>query len=106
MRRQHSETTFYMDKCANVGHDLRECDFAREGISAELDAFGQQCDCATKTLSDVRSYLNAVVSCGEKSRASPTEVVKIHETPVQGTSLQATSRRTGIKLRKLGELPI
>jgi len=109
--RRHLETTFYMDKCANVGHDLGECNFVREGISAELDAFRQQYDCATQTLAEFRSYLNALVLCGEKSRASSTDVVKIHETPIQGASLQTTSRRTKIladqiKVQKLDKVCI
>ena len=109
--RQHFETTFYMDKCANVGHDLGECDFVRNGINVDLDMYRQQYECATQTLAEFRSYLNALVLCGEKSRASPAEVVKIHETPIQGASLQATSRRTKIlaeqiKLQKLDKVCI
>ena len=105
--RQHLDTTFYVDRCANVGADLGECDFVRSGISAELDALRAQHESAIKTLSELRSYLNSLVLCGEKPRITTSaglanlkyggissDVVKIHETPVQGVSLQATSRRT------------
>jgi DNA mismatch repair protein MutS len=109
--RQHLDTTFHMDKCANVGADLGDCDFVRSGISAELDALRAQHDSANKTLSELRNYLDSLIVCGEKPRTNATDVVKIHETPVQGISLQATNRRTKlladqIKQQKLDQVCI
>ena len=92
--RQHLDTTFYMDKCANVGADLGDCDFVRSGISAELDALRAQHEYANKTLSELRNYLDSLIVCGEKTRTNATDVVKIHETEKGGISLQATKRRT------------
>lgn len=91
---QHMATTFHMDKCANVGADLGECDFVRAGIHAELDALCAQNATATKTLHELRTYLDSIIVCGEKSRSNATDVVKIHETEKGGISLQATKRRT------------
>ena len=109
--RQHLDTTFHMDKCTNVGADLGDCDFVRSGISAELDALREQHDSANKTLSELRNYLDSLIVCGEKTRTNATDVVKIHETPVQGISLQATNRRTKlladqIKQQKLDQVCI
>ena len=122
--RLHLDTTFHMDKCATAGADLGECDFVRPGISAELDALRLKNETGIKTLSELRTYLNSLVLCGEKPKsATPTglanrkydglssDVVRIHETPVQGISLQATNRRTKlladqIKQQKLDQVCI
>lgn len=109
--RQHLDTTFHMHKCANVGADLGECDFVRSGISAELDALQAQNDAATKTLSELRNYLDSLITCGEKSRSNATEVVKIHETDKGSITVQATKRRTKlladqIKQQKLDQVRI
>ena len=85
-------TTFDMDRCANVGADLGECDFVRSGIRADLDTLRAKHAGATKTLGAVRDYLDSIILCGEKTKA--TDVVKIHETEKGGISLQATKRRT------------
>jgi DNA mismatch repair protein MutS len=92
--RQHLDTTFYMDKCANVGADLGDCDFVRSGISTELDMQRAKNESANKTLSELRNYLDSLIVCGEKTRTNATDVVKIHETEKGGISLQATKRRT------------
>lgn len=92
--RQHLDTTFHMNKCANVGADLGECDFVRPGIHAGLDALQAQNETATKTLSELRNYLDSLITCGEKSRSNATEVVKIHETDKGSITVQATKRRT------------
>jgi DNA mismatch repair protein MutS len=93
--RQHLDTAFHMDKCANVGADLGDCDFVRPGISAELDMHRAQYESANKTLNELKNYLDSLVLCGEKGRANASsEVVKIHETEKGGISLQATKRRT------------
>ena len=118
--RLHLDTTFHMDKCANAGADLGECDFVRAGISAELDALRLKNETGIKTLSELRTYLNSLVLCGDKPRSTASlanlkydglssDVVKIHETPVQGISLQATNRRTKlladqIKQQKLDQV--
>lgn len=107
--RQRLNTTFDMDKCANVGADLGECDFVRSGISAELDTLRSQNESDTITLAAIRTYLDSLILCGEKTRSS--EVVKIHETEKGGISLQATKRRTKlladqIKLQKLDQVSI
>ena len=100
-----------MDKCANAGADLGDCDFVRPGISAELDAARLKNETGIKTLASIRTYLNSLVLCGEKTRSSDSDVVKIHETAVQGVSLQATNRRTKlladqIKQQKLDQVRI
>lgn len=93
--RQHLNTTFDMDKCANVGADLGECDFVCAGIHAGLDAIRAQHETANKTLTALRIYLDSLILCGEKSRSNASsDVVKIHETEKGGISLQATKRRT------------
>ena len=93
--RQHLNNTFDMDRCANVGADLGECDFVRSDISVELDAVRTQNESATKTLASLRNYLDSLILCGEKTRSSASsDVVKIHETEKGGISLQATKRRT------------
>lgn len=92
--RQHMDTTFHLDKCANVGADLGECDFVRVGIHAGLDALRAQNESATQTLAAVRIYLDSLIACGEKTRSNASDVVKIHETEKGGISLQATKRRT------------
>jgi DNA mismatch repair protein MutS len=93
--RQHLNNTFDMDKCANVGADLGECDFVRSGISAQLDAMRSQNESGTKTLAAVRNFIDSLVLRGEKTRSNtPSDVVKIHETEKGGISLQATKRRT------------
>ena len=92
--REHMAAAFHMDKCANVGADLGECDFVRPGVHAGLDALCAQNESATKTLTTFRNYLDSLIICGEKSRANATDVVKIHETEKGGISLQATKRRT------------
>jgi len=94
--REKLNTTFDMDKCANVGADLGECNFVRPGIDACLDAITAQNDSAIKTLAELRSYLDSLILCGEKTRSGSSEVVKIHETDKGGISLQATKRRTKI----------
>jgi DNA mismatch repair protein MutS len=109
--RLHVDTTFHMDKCANAGADLGECDFVRPGISAELDAVRSKNASDAKTLASLRTYLDSLISCGEKTRSSESDLVKIHETAVQGVSLQATSRRTKlladqIKQQKLDQVRI
>jgi len=109
--RLHLDTTFHMDKCANAGADLGDCDFVRPGISAELDAARLKNETGIKTLASIRTYLNSLVLCGEKTRSSDSDVVKIHETAVQGVSLQATNRRTKlladqIKQQKLDQVRI
>ena len=109
--RLHLDTTFHMDKCANVGADLGECDFVRPGISAELDALRLKNETGIKTLHELRNYLDSLIVCGEKTRTNANDVVKIHETPVQGISLQATNRRTKlladqIKQQKLDQVCI
>ena len=109
--RLHLDTTFHMDKCANAGADLGECDFVRPGISAELDAMRSKNASDAKTLASLRTYLDSLISCGEKTRSSDSDLVKIHETAVQGVSLQATSRRTKlladqIKQQKLDQVRI
>jgi DNA mismatch repair protein MutS len=122
--RLHLDTAFHMDKCATAGADLGECDFVRPGISAELDAVRLKNETGIKTLSELRTYLNSLVLCGEKPRSTTSaglanlkydglssDVVKIHETPVQGVSLQATNRRTKlladqIKQQKLDQVCI
>ena len=93
--RQHLDTTLVMDRCANVGADLGECDFIRAGIHAGLDTLRAQNESATQTLAAVRIYLDSLIACGEKTRSnSSSDVVKIHETEKGGISLQATKRRT------------
>ena len=93
--RQQLNNAFDIDKCANVGADLGECDFVRAGISAELDALRAKNESATKTLASLRTYLDSLILCGEKSRANASsDVVKIHETEKGGISLQSTKRRT------------
>ena len=92
--RQHMDTTFHLDKCANVGADLGDCDFVRTGIHAGLDALRTQNESATQTLAAVRIYLDSLIACGEKTRSNASDVVKIHETEKGGISLQATKRRT------------
>ena len=93
--RQQLDTTFHIDKCANVGADLGECDFVRAGIHDGLDALRAQNESANKTLVAIRNYLDSLILCGEKSRTNASsDVVKIHETEKGGTSLQATKRRT------------
>jgi DNA mismatch repair protein MutS len=109
--RLHLDTTFHMEKCANAGADLGECDFVRPGISAELDAMRSKNASDAKTLASLRTYLDSLISCGEKTRSSDSDLVKIHETAVQGVSLQATSRRTKlladqIKQQKLDQVRI
>ena len=110
--RQHLDTTLDMDKCANVGGDLGECDFVRAGISADLDALRAKTDSANKTLVALRNYLDSLILCGEKSRSNASsDVVKIHETEKGGISLQATKRRTKlladqIKQQKLDQVCI
>jgi DNA mismatch repair protein MutS len=85
-------TTFDMDRCANVGSDLGECDFVRSGIRADLDTLRAKHAGAIKTLGAVRDFLDSLILCGEKTKAA--DVVKIHETEKGGISLQATKRRT------------
>jgi len=85
-------TAFDMDRCANVGADLGECDFVRSGIRADLDTLRAKHAGATKTLGSVRDFLDSIILCGEKTKAA--DVVKIHETEKGGISLQATKRRT------------
>ena len=85
-------TTFDMDRCANVGADLGECNFVRSGIRADLDTLHAKHAGAIKTLGAVRDYLDSLILCGEKTKAA--DVVKIHETEKGGISLQATKRRT------------
>jgi DNA mismatch repair protein MutS len=93
--RQHLNNAFDMDKCANVGADLGECDFVRTGIHDGLDAMRANNESATKTLASLRNYLDSLILCGEKSRSNASsDVVKIHETEKGGISLQATKRRT------------
>ena len=93
--RHQLNTTLDMDKCANVGADLGECDFVRNGISAGLDALRSQNESGTKTLTAVRHFLDSLVLRGEKTRSNASsDVVKIHETEKGGISLQATKRRT------------
>ena len=110
--RQHLDTTLDMDKCANVGADLGECDFVRTGIHAGLDALRSQNESANKTLVALRNYLDSLILCGEKSRSNASsDVVKIHETEKGGISLQATKRRTKlladqIKQQKLDQVCI
>uniref|UniRef100_A0A6C0M2T2 DNA mismatch repair proteins mutS family domain-containing protein n=1 Tax=viral metagenome TaxID=1070528 RepID=A0A6C0M2T2_9ZZZZ len=122
--RLHLDTTFHMDKCAAAGADLGDCDFVRPGISAELDALRLKNETGIKTLSELRTYLNSLVLCGEKPKSTTSagltnlkydgassDVVRIHETPVQGLSLQATNRRTKlladqIKQQKLDQVCI
>lgn len=94
--RDHMAAAFYMDKCANVGADLGECDFVRPGIHAGLDALRAQNKSATQTLTNLRNYLDSLIMRGEKGRSNATDVVKIHETEKGGISLQATKRRTKI----------
>ena len=110
--RQQLNNAFDMDKCANVGADLGECDFVRAGISAELDALRAKNESATKTLVSLRTYLDSLILCGEKSRTNASsDVVKIHETEKGGISLQSTKRRTKlladqIKQQKLDQVCI
>ena len=110
--RQQLDTTFDMDRCANVGADLGECDFVRAGISAELDALRSQNESANKTLAAIRNYLDSLILCGEKTRSNASsDVVKVHETEKGGISLQATKRRTKlladqIKQQGLGQVCI
>ena len=109
--RQHMGTAFHMDKCANVGADLGDCDFVRTGIHAGLDALRAQNASATKTLHELRTYLDSLIMCGEKSRSNASDVVKVHETEKGGISLQATKRRTKlladqIKQQKLDQVCI
>jgi len=109
--RQHLETAFHMDKCASVGADLGECDFVRAGVHAGLDTLRSQNAAATKTLAEMRNYLDSLIVCGEKTRANATDVVKIHETDKGSISLQATKRRTKlladqIKQQKLDQVCI
>ena len=109
--RLHLDTAFHMDKCANVGADLGECDFVRAGIHAGLDTLRSQNESATKTLAEMRNYLDSLILGGEKMRANATDVVKIHETEKGSTSLQATKRRTKlladqIKQQKLDQVHI
>ena len=93
--RQQLNNTFDMDRCANVGADLGECDFVRAGISAELDALRSQNKSANKTLAALRNYMDSLILRGEKTRSNASsDVVKIHETEKGGISLQATKRRT------------
>ena len=93
--RQQLNNAFDIDNCANVGADLGECDFVRAGISAELDALRAKNESATKTLTALRTYLDSLILCGEKSRTNASsDVVKIHETEKGGISLQSTKRRT------------
>ena len=109
--RQHLDTAFHMDKCANVGADLGDCDFVRSGISAELDMHRAQYESANKTLNELKNYLDSLVLCGEKGRTNASDVVKIHETEKGGISLQSTKRRTKlladqIKQQKLDQVCI
>jgi DNA mismatch repair protein MutS len=109
--RQHLDTAFHMDKCANVGADLGECDFVRSGISAELDMHRAQYESANKTLNELKNYLDSLVLCGEKGRSNASDVVRLHETEKGGISLQATKRRTKlladqIKQQKLDQVCI
>jgi DNA mismatch repair protein MutS len=109
--RQHMGTAFHMDKCANVGADLGDCDFVRPGIHAGLDTLRAQNAAATKTLHELRNYLDSLIVCGEKSRSNASDVVKVHETEKGGISLQATKRRTKlladqIKQQKLDQVCI
>ena len=109
--RNHMSTTFHMEKCVNVGTDLGECDFVRPRIHAGLDTLCAQNESATKTLSELRNYLDSLIVCGEKSRSNASDVVKIHETEKGGISLQATKRRTKlladqIKHQKLDQVCI
>ena len=109
--RLHLETAFHMDKCANVGADLGECDFVRAGIHAGLDTLRAQNETATKTLSEMKSYLDSIILSGDKTRFNPSDFVKIHETEKGGISLQATKRRTKlladqIKQQKLDQVRI
>jgi DNA mismatch repair protein MutS len=109
--RLHLDTTLDVEKCANVGADLGECDFVRAGIHAGLDTLRAQNESATKTLAEMRIYLDSLIVCGEKTRANATDVVKIHETEKGSISLQATKRRTKlladqIKQKKLDQVCI
>jgi DNA mismatch repair protein MutS len=94
--RDHMAAAFYMDKCANVGADLGECDFVRPGIHAGLDALRAQNETATQTLTNLRNFLDSIIERGEKTRTAnaSTDFVKIHETEKGSISLQATKRRT------------
>lgn len=109
--RLHLDTTLDVEKCANVGADLGECDFVRAGIHAGLDTLRTQNESATKTLAEMRNYLDSLIVCGEKTRSNASDVVKIHETEKGGISLQATKRRTKlladqIKQQKLDQVRI
>lgn len=110
--RHHMATTFHMDKCANTGADLGECDFVRPGIHAGLDTLCAQNESATKTLHELRNYLDSLIACGEKNRSNaPADYVKIHETEKGSISIQATKRRTKlladqIKHQKLDQVCI
>ena len=110
--RQQLNNTFDMDRCANVGADLGECDFVRAGIHDGVDALRAQNESANKTLASLRTYLDSLILCGEKGRSSASsDVVKIHETEKGGISLQATKRRTKlladqIKQQKLDQVCI
>ena len=105
------DTTLDVEKCANVGADLGECDFVRAGIHAGLDAMRLKNESATKTLASIRTYLDSLIVCGEKTRSNASDVVKIHETEKGSISLQATKRRTKlladqIKQQKLDQVCI
>lgn len=109
--RQHLDTTFHMDKCANVGADLGDCDFVRSGVHATLDTLCAQNTTATRTLNELKTYLDSLVLCGEKGRSNAADVVRLHETDKGGISLQATKRRTKlladqIKQQKLDQVRI
>ena len=93
--RQHLAAAFHMDKCANVGDDLGDCDFVSSGIHAGLDTLCAQNKSAVRTLHEFRNYLDSLVACGEKGRSNASaDIVKIHETEKGCISLQATKRRT------------
>ena len=109
--RLHLDTTLDIEKCANVGADLGECDFVRAGVHAGLDTLRAQNEFATKTLAETRNYLDSLIVCGEKMRSNASDVVKIHETEKGSISLQATKRRTKlladqIKQKKLDQVCI
>jgi DNA mismatch repair protein MutS len=109
--RLHLDTTLDVEKCANVGADLGECNFVRAGVHAGLDTLRAQNESATKTLAEMRNYLDSLIVCGEKTRTNASDVVKIHETEKGSISLQATKRRTKlladqIKQQKLDQVCI
>lgn len=109
--RKHLETTLDIEKCVNVGADMGECNFVRVGFHAGLDTLRAQNESAIKTLHELRNYLDSLILCGEKTRSSASDVVKIHETDKGSISLQATKRRTKlladqIKQQKLDQVCI